>query len=102
MSYTQISRKVVNIAKPHRCFMCNTISEPPSKMTYITSIFDGDFQATYSCSVCEDFMTAEKWKDYDNEIRDEEIWEDPDYKQFREQYLQSLGLAPNKNNDDGK
>jgi len=87
MSYTHLSKNVVNIRKPHKCVCCAQKTEPPAKMTYNTGIYEGVFQTTYTCPICELFMTAERWKEIDNEIGEGDIWEFEEYKQFREQHV---------------
>lgn len=87
MSYTILTDKKVNIKKPHRCICCNTKVHPPAVMKYQTAVFDGDMVSSYTCEICEAFMTPERWALYEYEMEPGNIWEDYEYKPFREKFL---------------
>lgn len=99
MSYTSLTNKVVEIRKPHKCIMCNTKYEPPTRMRYNAGVYDGVMQSTYLCEICDAFMTPEKWQDCDHEISERDAWEYEDYKSFREQFKKLPKELPHEQND---
>ena len=86
-SYKMLKTKDVNISKPHKCNMCDTIVKPPAVMHTQPYTQDGDIRSTYSCQCCNSFMAeGTRWADCDNEIIAGEIWLHDEYALFRDNF----------------
>ena len=48
-----ISSKIVNIRKPHNCWGCTKLVEPPAKMEVTVSV-DVEIMSAYWCSECQE------------------------------------------------
>lgn len=89
MSWTHLSSKIVSIRKQHQCLLCLDVLRPPAKMEYVTGIYEGNFQSTYTCEICTAYMTPERWRECGNEVQEGHCLECDDYKEFRKQKLTS-------------
>ncbi len=60
-----ISSKQVKIRKPHNCWGCTTLVEPPTRMEVSVSVDGGKIMSAYWCDLCQDKM--DKMDSYDRQ-----------------------------------
>ena len=51
-----ISSKKVKIRKPHNCWGCTTLYEPPAEMEVSVSVDGGTIMSAYWCESCQEIM----------------------------------------------
>lgn len=74
-----IAERTVITRKPHRCFGCAGYFPPKTKMLYWVGITEGDFNQSYWCMRCNDFLKTLSHEDIGDGFYMGDIFNFPDY-----------------------
>jgi hypothetical protein len=91
MYYDKINETEPVIRKSHHCAGCGVKYPIGTKMVNTVGKFDGQLQNSYWCYPCNNFL-REHWQDLEEGIAMGDVFEFPDYKEYREQYNDKNGL----------
>lgn len=93
--YEQINSSTPKIKKEHRCAACNVRYPIGTVMHYTVGKFEGDFQASYWCKPCNQYLMAH-WDDFEDGVSPGDIWQDDEYTSFRDGYNEKHNLVDPK------